>query len=132
MSIETIISIIGFGIAVGAYYPLLTLKDRRREIAVVSLTAIICVVTAWYAVNRYQYDRELDYVSNKIHVELQSKALSFEDIQQKLDDVDASVISDAIRLMLRNYEIDADIFELKDHNGEVFNVRLYRVAKIEI
>jgi hypothetical protein len=132
MSLETILSILGFGLSVGAYYPLFALKDKRREIAVVSLTTIICVVTAWYAIKRYQYDVELNYVTNVIRSELQKKPLTFEGVRNIISDTDASIISDALHKLLREYAIDAEVTKLKDDSGEAFDVQLYRAAKIEI
>jgi hypothetical protein len=130
MSIETIISIIGFGLSVAAFFPLLFLKDRRREIAVIALATVICVVTAWHALKWYQYDKELRYVRSTLLAEFARKHLTYEDMQQKLGDIDASLISDAIHKMLRNNEIVANIAELHSVSGQSFDVRLYQVARI--
>lgn len=130
MSIETIISIIGFGLSVGAFFPLLFLKDRRREVVVVALASVICVVTAWHALKWYEYDKELRYVRSTLLSEFGRRDLTYEDMQQKLGDIDASLISDAIHKMLRSNEIAANIVELHGVSGQSFDVRLYKVARI--
>jgi hypothetical protein len=130
MSIETIISIIGFGLSVGAFFPLFFLKDRRREIAVIAIATVICVVTALHALKWYNYDKELRYVRSTLLTEFARRDLTYEDMQQKLGDIDASLISDAIHKMLRNNEIVANIVELHSVSGQSFDVRLYQVARI--
>lgn len=130
MSIETTISIIGFGLSVGAFFPLLLLKDRRREIAVIALATIICVVTAWHALKWHKYDKELGYVRSTLLTELARRDLTYDDMQQKLGDIDAMLISKAIHNMLRNNEITANVVELHSINGQPFDVRLYQVARI--
>ncbi|MCK5061849.1 hypothetical protein KAR28_04830 [Candidatus Parcubacteria bacterium] len=130
MSIETTISIIGFGLSVGAFFPLLLLKDRRREVAVIALATIICVVTAWHALRWYNYDKELSYVRSTILAELAQRDLTYDDMRQKLGDIDAMLISEAIHDMLRKNEIIANVVELHSVNGQPFDVRLYQVARI--
>ena len=130
MSIETIVSIIGFGLSVGAFFPLLLLKDRRREIVVIALASAICIVTAWHALGWYQYDKELRYVRSTLLAELARRDLTYEDMQQKLGDIDSSLISETIQKMLRYNEIAANVVELHSINGQSFDVRLYQVARI--
>lgn len=130
MSIETTISIIGFGLSIGAFFPLLFLKDRRREIAVVALASVICVVTAWHALEWYKHDKELQYVRSTLLSELAKRDLTYEDMQQKLGDIGTSLTSEAIRKMLRDNEIVANVVGLHSVSGQSFDVRLYQVARI--
>lgn len=130
MSIETAISIFGFVLSLGAFFPFLLLKDKRRDIAIIALISAFCVVTAWYAYQRHQYDKELNYVRNTLLAELATRDLTFEDIQQHLGDIDTATIADAIHKMLRKREIFADVVQLHNINGQSFDVRLYRVARI--
>lgn len=133
MSLETILSIIGLGLSFGAFVPLLLLKDRRREIAVIALLSVVCVVTAYYVYQRYQYDKELQYVRKTLLVALAKRDLTYEDMQQQLGDIKAVLITDVIRKMLRNNEIFADVVTLHSSlNGQSFDVRLYRVTRIGI
>ena len=130
MSIETILSIIGFGLSVGSFFPLLFFKDRRREIAVVSLAAVICVVTAWHALKWYKYDKELRYVRSTLLSELNNRDLTYEEMQQRLGYINASLITNAIKKMLRDNEIAAKIVELHNVSGDSFDVRLYQITRI--
>ncbi len=131
MSIETTISIVGFGLSVGAFFPLLMLKGRSREIAVIALATVICVVTAWYALSRHQYDKEKVYVRATILAELARRDLTYEDMQQHLgNNMEASLVSDSIQAMLRSNEIVARVDQLHNTSGQTFDVRLYKVARI--
>ncbi|MCP4373918.1 MAG: hypothetical protein GY797_38315 [Deltaproteobacteria bacterium] len=127
---ETAISIIGFVLSVGAFFPFLLLKDKRRDIAVIALISAFCIVTAWYAYQRYQYDKELNYVRNMLLTELAERDLTFEDMQQYLGDIETAVIADAIHKMLRNNVVFSDVSELHNIHGQSFDVRLYRVARM--
>ncbi len=131
MSLETTISIIGFGLSVGAFVPLLFFKDQRREVLLIALATAICFVTAWHAIEWYRYDVELDYVRTTILADLDGGALTYEDILQKFSDVKSSLISDAIHQMLREKEIKEYVVETS-YNGESYDTRIYRLAKIHL
>lgn len=130
MSLETAISIIGFVLSVGAFFPFLLLKNKRRDIAVIALISAFGVVTAWYAYQRHQYDKELNYVRQTLLAELAQRDLTFEDMQQYLGDIETAVIADAIHKMLRSNEIFSDVSQLHNIHGQSFDVRLYRVVRI--
>ena len=130
MSLETATSLIGFVLSVGAFFPFLLLKDKRRDIAVIALISVFCIVTAWYAYQRHQYDKEFSYVCNTLLAELAERDLTFEDMQQYLGDIETAVIADAIHKMLRSNNIFSAPVQLHDIHGRSFDVRLYRVAII--
>ena len=132
MSLETTIAIIGFGLSVGAFLPLLLLKDRRREIAVIALATVICGVTAWHALLWHQYDKERQYVRNTLLSKLAKSDLTYEDMQHQLGyDIDASLIAGTISEMLRDNELTANIVQLHNVSGQLFEVRVYQVARVE-
>lgn len=130
MSVDTIIAIVGFGLSVGGFVPLLLFKDRRREIAVVTVLTIVCVYTAWKLYASYQYDLEVKYVRTTLLDELANGDMSYDDMRLRVNDVDPAVFADTIRIMTRSREITANAVQLHDQNGQTFKVYLYRVARI--
>ena len=130
MSIDTIISILGFGLSIGAFLPLFFFKDRRREIAVIALISVITVFAAWQMYDNYKYDKELSYVKRTLLEELANSNLTYEDMQQHLGDVTSIMLSDAVREMLRSGKISAPVVRLYDQTGQTFDVRLYGVERI--
>lgn len=129
MSIESAISIIGFVLSVSAFFPFLLLKDKRRDIAIIALISAFCVITAWYAYQRHQYDREFNYIRRTLLAKLAERDLTFEDMQEYVGDVKTAVTADIIHKMLRSNEIFSDISQLHDRHGQSFDVRFYRVAR---
>lgn len=130
MSVDTIISLVGFALSVGGFVPLLLLKDHRREIAVVVVLTTVCVFTAWELYVSYQYDLEVKYVRATLLDELANGDMSYDDMRIRVVDVDPAVFADAIRRMTRSREITANDVQLRDQNGQIFKVYLYRVARI--
>jgi hypothetical protein len=125
VSVETVLSIIGFGLSVGAFVPLFFLKDRRREVAVVSLASIICAIAAWHALRWYHYDKELSYVKGEIVEELSRRDMTYEDIQFHVTGVESAIVLDAMHAMLRAKTIASETQPLHDSRGQEFQVRLY-------
>lgn len=99
MTIETFLAIASFAISVGGLIPVFFFKNRRKEIALVVVIALLIATTGVAMYQHWQHNQVISRVEKeiiRILIEKKDNAWTFDQIYQKLHYVPFPVVNEAL------------------------------------
>ena len=127
MAIETFLAIASFAISVGGLISVFFFKDRRKEVALVVVIALLVATTGVAMYQHYQHNQLISRVEKEIIAKLSHNTWTFDQLYQKLLFPSFPVVNEALFRAVEKGVIRDRIIEVRVSNGSMQPVRVYYV-----
>jgi len=128
MAIETFLAIASFAISVGGLIPVFFFKNRRKEIALVVVIALLIATTGVAMYQHYQHNQLINRVEKEIIVKLSHNAWTFDQVYQELHYEPFLVVNEALFHAVDKGVISHRVIEFRNSiDNSMQLVRIYYV-----
>jgi NADH:ubiquinone oxidoreductase subunit 5 (subunit L)/multisubunit Na+/H+ antiporter MnhA subunit len=128
MAIGTFLAIASFAISVGGLIPVFFFKNRRKEVALAVVIALLVAMTGVALYRHHQYNQLISQVENEIIDKLSSNTWTFDQLYQELHYVPFQVVNEALFHAVEKGVIGYRLIEFRSTtDGSTQQVRAYYV-----